>query len=158
MIDGLICGNGQQALEWRRAVDRNFVTTEAAMTEPKPIEAFPAQTVHDEGAVGATIRWVITEADGSDNYALRVIELEPQGNTPHHSHWFEHQNYVVEGEGTVTIGDTVYPVKPGDVIFVPGGVPHQYRSAGAAPLKFLCGVPQPWIKEAKEERQKRERG
>ncbi len=119
------------------------------MTEPKPIEAFPAQHVHDEGANGATIRWVISEADGSDNYALRVIELEPHGNTPHHSHWFEHQNYVVEGEGTVTIGDTVYPVKPGDVIFVPGGVPHQYRSTGATPLKFLCGIPQPWIKEAR---------
>ena len=100
------------------------------MTEPKPIEAFPAQHVHDEGANGATIRWVISEADGSDTYALRVIELEPHGNTPHHSHWFEHQNYVVEGEGEVTIGDTVYPVKAGDVIFVPGGVPH-FRHAAA---------------------------
>jgi quercetin dioxygenase-like cupin family protein len=127
------------------------------MTEPKPIEAFPAQHVHDEGAVGATIRWVISEADGSDTYALRVIELQPHGNTPHHSHWFEHQNYVIEGEGTVTIGDAVYPVKPGDVIFVPGGVQHQYRSTGDTPLRFLCGIPQPWVKEAKEERETRER-
>ena len=126
------------------------------MIEPKPIEAFPAQTVHDEGASGATIRWVISEADGSDNYALRVIELEAGGNTPHHSHWFEHQNYVVEGEGTVTIGDTVYPVKAGDVIFVPGGVQHQYRSSPDRPLRFLCGIPQPWIKEARQEREGRE--
>lgn len=120
------------------------------MTEPKPLAAFPAQIVHDEGANGATIRWVITEQDGSENYALRVIELTAGGNTPHHTHWFEHQNYVLEGEGTVTIGDTVYPVKAGDVIFVPGGVEHQYRSSDETPLKFLCGIPQPWIKEAKE--------
>lgn len=123
------------------------------MAAPKPIEAFPAQHVHDEGAHAATIRWVITADDGSDTYALRVIELEPGGNTPHHTHWFEHQNYVIEGEGTVIIGDSEYPVKAGDVIFVPGGVQHQYRSSPVAPLRFLCGIPQPWIKQAKEERE-----
>ncbi len=67
------------------------------MTAPQPVEAFPAQHVHDEGAHGATIRWVITEADGSDTYALRVIELEPHGNTPHHTHWFEQRR--VPGQG-----------------------------------------------------------
>ncbi len=110
------------------------------MTEPKPIEAFPAQAVHDEGASGATIRWVISEVDGSDNYSLRVIELAAGGNTPHHSHWFEHQNYVVEGEGTVTIGDTVYPVKAGDVIFVPGDVRASVPQQPAQPRSSFCAA------------------
>lgn len=108
------------------------------MTEPKPIHAFPAQHVHDEGAHGATIRWVITEADGSHNYALRVIELEPHGNTPHHTHWFEHQNYVVEGEGEVTIGDTVYPVKAGDALRAGrsrASVPQHRRDAAEIPVR-----------------------
>lgn len=118
------------------------------MSQPRPISDFTLQEVHDEGAVDASIRWVITEEDGSRNFALRVIELAPHGNTPHHTHWFEHQNYVIEGEGTVTIGDETFAIKPGDVIFVPGDVQHQYRNTGAAPLKFLCGIPQPWIKDA----------
>jgi quercetin dioxygenase-like cupin family protein len=125
---------------------------ETAMSQPRAFTEFTAQEVHDEGAVGARIRWVITEKDGSQNYALRVIELEPGGNTPHHDHWFEHQNYVIEGQGSVTIGDETYPVKAGDVIFVPGDVRHQYRNVGDAPFKFLCGIPQPWIKEARAQR------
>lgn len=119
------------------------------MTEPKQFTDFTAQEVHDEGAVGAQIRWVITEKDGSQNFALRVIELVAGGNTPHHTHWFEHQNYVIEGVGTVTIGDQTYPIRAGDVIFVPGDSVHQYRNTGQSPLKFLCGIPQPWIKDAK---------
>lgn len=120
------------------------------MTGPRPFSDIPAQVVHDEGAVGATIRWVISTEQGSDTYALRVIEVEPGGNTPHHDHWFEHQNYVIEGQGSVTIGDETFPIKAGDVIFVPGDVRHQYRNTGDGPLKFLCGIPQPWIKEARE--------
>lgn len=120
------------------------------MTEPRSYTDFIAEEVNDEGAQGAMIRWVITEAQGSENYALRVIELEPGGNTPHHTHWFEHQNYVIEGKGSVTIGDDDHTIRAGDVIFVPGGVRHQYRNTGNTPLKFLCGIPQPWIKEARE--------
>ncbi|MCA9871214.1 MAG: cupin domain-containing protein [Anaerolineae bacterium] len=119
------------------------------MSTPRPFTEFALENVHDEGAVDASIRWVITEKDGSENYALRVIELAAHGNTPHHTHWFEHQNYVIEGEGTVTIGNEMFAVKAGDVIFVPGDVPHQYRNTGDVPMKFLCGIPQPWIKDAK---------
>ena len=117
------------------------------MTEPHPYTSFQLQEVHDEGAVNASIRWVITEKDGSENYALRVIELAPGGNTPHHVHWFEHQNFIVEGQGTVTIGEETYAIRTGDVVFVPGDVQHQYRNTGDVPLKFLCGIPQPWIKD-----------
>ena len=119
------------------------------MTEPRPYTEFTLQDVHDEGAEGACIRWVITEADGSSNYALRVIELSPGGHTPHHNHWFEHQNYVIEGQGSVTVGEKSFDIKTGDVIFVPGDVQHQYRNTGDTPLKFLCGIPQSWIKDAR---------
>ena len=119
------------------------------MTQPHHYTDTPAQVVHDEGAVGATIRWVIDEGDGSDTYSLRVIEVEAGGHTPHHDHWFEHQNYVIEGQGEVVIGEDVFPIKAGDIVFVPGDVQHQYRNTGDMPLKFLCGIPQPWVKEAK---------
>jgi len=119
------------------------------MTKPQQYTACEAETFGDE-APGVTIRWVIDEKHGAENYAMRVIEIEAGGNTPHHTHWFEHENFIIEGQGEVTIGDEVYPVSQGDVIFVPGDVKHQYRSTGQSPLKFICGIPMEWIKDAKE--------
>lgn len=119
------------------------------MSKPAHYTATPAEVFGDE-APGVTIRWVISEKDGAPNYALRVIEVAPGGHTPHHAHWFEHENFVIEGQGTVTIGQGTYPIAPGDVVFVPGDVKHQYVNTGDRPLKFLCGIPMPWIKEARE--------
>lgn len=121
------------------------------MTEPQHYTAYEAETFGDE-APGVTIRWIIDEKHGAENYALRVIEVEPGGHTPHHTHWFEHENFVIEGEGEVTIGDEVHHISTGDVIFVPGDVKHQYRSTSDTPLKFICGIPMEWIKEAKQQK------
>ncbi len=101
----------------------------------------PAQAFGDE-APGVTIRWVIDEkADGAPNYALRVIEVQPGGHTPRHTHPFEHENFVVEGQGRVLIEDEWHEVGPGSVVFVPADVLHTYENTGDTPFRFLCGIP-----------------
>lgn len=120
------------------------------MTKPQPYTACEAETFGDE-APGVTIRWVIDEKQGSDTYAMRVIEIQPGGHTPHHTHWFEHQNFILEGEGQVRIGSELHPVRPGDVIFVPGDVKHQYLNTGEVPLKFICSIPMEWVREARQQ-------
>jgi len=75
------------------------------MTEPKAkvchYSEVEAEVFGDE-APGVTIRWVIDEErDGAPIYALRVIEVAPGGNTPNHTHTFEHENYIMEGKGRV---------------------------------------------------------
>ena len=93
-------------------------------------------------APGVTIRRLIDEEwDGAPFYNLRMIEIAPGGNTPDHSHGNEHENFVVEGAGDVMVEGTFHPVGVGDVIFVPGGLRHQYRNAGDTVFRFLCGVP-----------------
>ncbi|MBS1251059.1 MAG: hypothetical protein MAG451_00088 [Anaerolineales bacterium] len=119
------------------------------MTKPQHYTAHEAETFGDE-APGVTIRWVIDEKHGAENYAMRIIEVEPAGHTPHHTHWFEHENFIIEGQGEVTVGDEVHPIGQGDVVFVPGGVKHQYRNIGDTPLKFICGIPMDWIKDARK--------
>jgi quercetin dioxygenase-like cupin family protein len=115
------------------------------MTEPKAkavhYTEVPAQVFGDE-APGVTIRWVIDETrDGAPNYALRVIEVAPGGHTPDHAHPYEHENFVVEGQGRVLLGDTWRDVAAGSVIFVPAGLRHTYVNAGDTPFRFLCGIP-----------------
>jgi quercetin dioxygenase-like cupin family protein len=101
----------------------------------------PAETYGDE-APGVTIRWVIDEEhDGAPFYSLRVIEVGVGGHTPNHTHPFEHENFVIEGQGRVLIGETWHDVAPGSVVFVPPGMRHTYVNAGDAPFRFLCGIP-----------------
>ncbi len=115
------------------------------MTEPKAKAVHytdvPAQTFGDE-APGVTIRWVIDEkADGAPNYALRVIEVQPGGHTPKHTHPYEHENYIVEGQGRVLLGDEWHDVAEGSVVFVPADMLHTYENTGDTPFRFLCGIP-----------------
>ena len=117
------------------------------MTEPKGkvihYTDVPAQVVGPE-APGATIRWVIDEEhDNAPVYALRVIEVAPGGHTPDHTHPYEHENFVVEGQGRVRIGDEWHDIGPGSVVLVPAGMRHSYANAGDTPLRFLCGIPTP---------------
>lgn len=93
-------------------------------------------------APGTAVRVLISdEKDGAPVYNLRMIEIQPGGHSPDHSHPYEHENFVVEGNGQVVIDGEVYPIGPGSVILVAPGARHQYRNSGNQPLKFLCGIP-----------------
>ena len=38
--------------------------------------------VNDEGARGVSIRWVISDKDGAENFFMRVFDVAPAGHTP----------------------------------------------------------------------------
>ncbi len=98
--------------------------------------------VFGDEAPGTQLRWLIDdEHDGAPVYALRMVEIEPGGHSPHHSHPYEHENFVIEGKGRVKIGNDWYDLKEGDVVFVPPDVVHTYANAGDNTFKFLCGIP-----------------
>lgn len=100
-----------------------------------------AQPVQMPGAEGCRVRWLVGEKDGAPNFAMRQFEVAPGGHTPKHFHPYEHEVYVLEGEGVVLEGDHEHPLKAGDVVFVAPDDVHQFRNTGAGPLKFLCLVP-----------------
>jgi quercetin dioxygenase-like cupin family protein len=115
------------------------------MTEPKAkvchYSEVPAEIFGDE-APGVSIRWVIDEEkDGAPVYALRVIEVAPGGHTPDHTHPFEHENFIMEGQGRVQIEGKWFEVTVGDIVFVPPNTQHTYVNTGDEPFKFLCGIP-----------------
>ncbi len=107
----------------------------------KHYEQTAEQPVEMEGTSGATVRWLISEGDGAPNFAMRQFTLAPGGHTPRHFHPYEHEVFVLEGEGVVFEGDTEHPLRAGDVVFVRPDEVHQFRNTGAVPLKFLCLIP-----------------
>ena len=95
-----------------------------------------------EGAVGAWKQLPLGSADKAPVYALRVFTVEPGGQTPFHSHPYEHMNYVISGQGAlVNASGEEFPVKEGNFALVEPDEKHQYRNKGNVPFVMICGVP-----------------
>jgi mannose-6-phosphate isomerase-like protein (cupin superfamily) len=55
-----------------------------------------------------------------------------------HKHVFHsEQVMVIDGEGQMRLGEKNFPIKKGDVIFIPKNTLHAARSTGKIPLKVL---------------------
>lgn len=100
-----------------------------------------SQPVEMAGASGCTVRRLVGPEEGAPNFAMRRFELAPGGFTPKHRHPYEHEVFVLEGEGVVLEGDVEHRLCPGEVVYVAPNELHQFRNTGAAPLAFLCMVP-----------------
>lgn len=94
-----------------------------------------------EGAQGARMRLLISERDGAPNFAMRMFTVEPGGFTPFHFHNYEHEVFVLEGEGILKGETQEHRFQAGDVIYVNPNEKHQFKNAGNKPLKFLCLIP-----------------
>lgn len=104
-------------------------------------EEVDVQAVDMEGASGCQVRWLIGDKDGAPNFAMRQFEVAPGGYTPRHRHPYEHEVFVLEGQGIVLEGDQKHWLRAGDVVYVKPDEVHQFRNVGNQPLKFLCLIP-----------------
>jgi quercetin dioxygenase-like cupin family protein len=95
----------------------------------------------EEGAENVTIRWLISKDTGADNFSMRLFEIAPNGHTPLHDHPWEHEVFVLEGEGMITASDEEKTFKEGDVILLPPNETHQFRNNGESVVKFICLIP-----------------
>src|SRR4029078_2016703 len=104
-------------------------------------EAIDQMPVQMEGAFGCRVRWLLGPEQGPPNFAMRQFEVAPGGFTPRHSHPYEHEVFVLEGEGEVFEGPEPHRLRAGDVVLVEPDEVHQFRNTGSGPLKFLCLIP-----------------
>jgi len=95
----------------------------------------------DEGSSKLKVRWLITEEMGAPNFAMRLFEMEPKGNSPLHSHPWEHEVFILEGEGHVVSEGKETRFRAGNAIFIPPNEKHQFKNTGGKTVKFLCLVP-----------------
>lgn len=99
------------------------------------------QSVSAEGARGTWIKELITARDGAPTFAMRLFEVEPNGNTPLHSHPWEHEVFILRGGGELQTEEGRHPFKEGDAVFVPPGEIHSFVNTGKQPLQLLCMIP-----------------
>jgi quercetin dioxygenase-like cupin family protein len=97
--------------------------------------------VADSGAEKVKVRWLITEEIGAQNFVMRLFEVGKGGCSPYHSHGWEHEVFILKGEGSVMSEDGPKKFKQGDVVFVLPNEKHQFKNEGKGTMKFLCMVP-----------------
>ena len=95
----------------------------------------------EEGASKLRVRWLITKDIGAENFAMRLFEMEPGGYSPFHSHPWEHEVFILEGEGIVVGEREERKFRAGNVIFVPPNEEHQFKNTGETTVKLLCLIP-----------------
>lgn len=106
------------------------------------IDKVETTKVQMEGAAGAWKQIPLGGEDGAPVYSYRVFTLESGGNTPYHSHPYEHMNFIIEGEGIlVNENGDEKSLKTGDFALVYPNEKHQYRNNSSRVFKMICGVP-----------------
>ncbi len=95
----------------------------------------------EEGIKDTKVRWLISKDDGAKNFAMRIFEIQPGGHTPLHQHDWEHEVFVLEGNGVARDREKQESFKQGDIFFIPPMEWHQFVNTGKEILKFICLIP-----------------
>ena len=83
---------------------------------------------------------VLTPKEDKD-FIVRKISIKAGGSMPNHTNLIQHQQYVLEGEAKVVVGEDVYHAKKGDFIYIPEGINHYYEACYDKEYEFLCMIP-----------------
>ncbi len=94
-----------------------------------------------EPAQKVKIRWLINEKQDAPNFAMRRFEVAPGGQTPYHTHPWEHEVYVLEGKAVAVSKDGETPIGPGSVVMVYPDEEHNFVNKGDTDFVFLCMIP-----------------
>ena len=88
-----------------------------------------------------TYKQVLISSNEAPNFSLRKFIIEPSGSMPLHSNSVEHEQYVLNGSAEVRIGEETILVEKDDVVYIPEGTEHNYKTLGNEAFEFLCIVP-----------------
>jgi quercetin dioxygenase-like cupin family protein len=97
----------------------------------RPLEAIAPDAVE---APGVTVRHL----KGVEDAQLKVLDVEPGGSTPHHTHAHAHEGVVISGRGRLRLEGGDQPIGPGDAFSIAPQTPHAIASETEQPLRFVC--------------------
>jgi mannose-6-phosphate isomerase-like protein (cupin superfamily) len=100
-----------------------------------------AQLIHTQELEGDALSK--PNASGMRNKQLATLDgmtiAIQDGNTPKHLHPNTNEmQYILEGTGTIWLGDKEVPVKPGDLVIIPKGTPHGGTKVTGRTIKAIA--------------------
>ena len=108
----------------------------------KNIDQVPLQDVNMEVAKDVKVRVLFGPADNAPTFAMRVFEMAGGGHTPFHTHPFEHEAVLLDGDIAIVTEEGDRPLQKGDVILVPPDEKHQFKNLSETEsARFMCLVP-----------------
>ena len=90
---------------------------------------------------GVAKREVITADDGAPHFCMRVFDVRSGNSTPSHSHWWEHEIFILSGQGVVVGEQGATPIGKENVIFIAPNETHCLVNTSNEPLRFICVIP-----------------
>ena len=66
-----------------------------------------------DGAEKVSMQVMVGRQDNAPHFSLRHFVVEPGGHTPRHQHNYEHENYIIEGSGTIECDGDIQEIKVG---------------------------------------------
>jgi quercetin dioxygenase-like cupin family protein len=83
----------------------------------------------------------LTKEIGAENFEMRYMEIPVNGRSSHDKHPYEHEVFIIRGNGIVKGEDDQENLSPGDALFIPGNEVHQLINTGNTILGFICIIP-----------------
>ena len=99
------------------------------------------QRVEDPDANNVYISWLIGKDSPAPNFHMRKLQVLPKGYTPHHKHPYEHEVYIIKGEGLLVQNESSTPLQVGDSLLIEANEIHQFRNISTKNFEFLCLIP-----------------
>ena len=90
---------------------------------------------------GVLKREVINADDGAPNFCMRVFDVEPGSSTPSHSHDWEHEIFILAGQGIAISEKGETPISAESVIFIPPNEYHCLKNTGNEIMRLICLIP-----------------
>lgn len=104
---------------------------------------------------GAHMNIKVFSSETGGIYSLMETVLPPGGVVPRHIHKGEDENnFIIEGQMTMQIGDAIYLAGPGSYVVAPKGIQQYFKNEGDTDCRFLTtftpGGAEGFFKEAGE--------
>lgn len=138
-------------LLWACQANENKATSEIVTDDETPKTGQGYVLKHGEGEIlDESDLWIIKASPKSGTQgSVLVYDEMPRGSTSgiHYHTDADELFYVLEGFGTILIGEQDIAIESGDVIFIPAGMDHRITSSVDHPLKVIYFLDKPGLDE-----------
>ena len=90
---------------------------------------------------GKSIKWLLTKEKGTPNFEMRYFEVTKENKPSEDKHPWEHEVFVVRGEGIIKSEGVEKKVGLGDAILIAPNETHQFLNFREGPFGFICIIP-----------------